>query len=181
MSSTRQNNKGRTNTFHNAIQSIAQQNGLNIENMLTATQTLSSADFCFGTAAKSMDHLPADLVEGLLSQYDLYAQGPFHYLNFGAKDNSMVFIPNKLTEQLMEDDLISEQFENASRLYQYLNWTIRISKVAQLMVPLESDSGCNVVLVHTELHDHRQRDLYGLCVSNDVVSANAQKWYVFCL
>jgi hypothetical protein len=46
---------------------------------------------------------------------------------------------------------------------------------------LESESGCNVVLVHTELHDHRQRDLYALCVSNDVVSAKAQKWQLAAL
>jgi len=169
------------NTFQNAIQCIAKQNGLDSELILSSAQGLSSADFCIKSNAQSMSTLPDVVAEELLSRYDLYSQGPFNYRQFGAKENSMVFIPNKMTEKLMAEELISERFENASRLYQYLNWTIRISKVAQLMVLLESENGCNVVLVHTELHDQRQRDLYGLCVANDMVSAKAQKWQLAAL
>lgn len=38
-----------------------------------------------------------------------------------------------MTEQLIHHDLILEQFPTAQRLYQYLNWTMRMSKVAQVL------------------------------------------------
>merc|ERR1719474_2401467 len=87
-----------------------------------------------------------------------------------------VFIPNKLTEQLIDDMLIHEPFGTARRLYQYLNWTLRISAMAQTTVQMEGRDGCSVLLVDTELHDQRGRGLYALCIRNDIVSAKAQKW-----
>ena len=55
-----------------------------------------------------------------------------------------------------------------------MNWTIRISKVAEAVVVLKGRSGGKVLLIDTELHDHRGQELYALCIPNDVVSSNAQ-------
>ena len=57
-----------------------------------------------------------------------------------------------------------------------MNWTIRISKVTEAVVVLKGRSGGKVLLIDTELHDHRGQELYALCIPNDVVSSKAQKW-----
>lgn len=90
----------------------------------------------------------------------------------------MVFIPNKLTEVLLEMGVIWEQFQKPQRLYQYLNWTIRISNQSRQIVPLNGKNWFTIQLINTELHDQNGNHLYALCIPNDVISAKAQKWYV---
>merc|ERR1719433_2467114 len=53
---------------------------------------------------------------------------------------------------------------------------MRICKMAECLVVLEGRNGRTVLLVNTELHDQRGRELYALCIPNDVISFKAQKW-----
>jgi len=88
----------------------------------------------------------------------------------------MVFINGKVTARLIRSQLIREDILTARRLYQYLNWTMRISKVAETMTIMEGRTGRKVLLFDVELHDQRGEGLYALCVPNDVQSPNAQQW-----
>jgi len=163
----------RTNQFTERLKSIAELYGMAFSQILPRAEHLSSADFCLGSP-RNVD-LPEVMVNELLSHYDLYHHGPFQ-MHSNPEPKDTVFIPNKLTEQLIDDMLIHEPFGTARRLYQYLNWTLRISAMAQTAVQMEGRGGCSVMLVDTELHDQRRRGLYALCIRNDIVSAKAQKW-----
>jgi hypothetical protein len=92
------------------------------------------------------------------------------------KEKSMVFIANQVTQRLIETHLILEHFPTAQRLYQYLHWTMRMSKVAHAMAQFEGRNGGKVLLIDVELHDHRQQRLYALCTPNDVVTQQTQPW-----
>lgn len=112
---------------------------------------------------------------------DLWRQSPFECLNADChpavfKEKSPVFVARKSTERLVAEQLMVEGFSTAQRLYQYLNWTMRINKVSRTMNLLEGRSGERVLLINTELHDRRRRELYALCIPNDVISPKAQKW-----
>ncbi len=90
-------------------------------------------------------------------------------------------ISSKVTAQLVKSGLISERFSSAQRLYQYLNWTTRISAVAGCMAVMEGRNGRRMLLVNTELHDQSGHTLYALSSLNDVVTHRTQKWYRYTL
>ena len=70
-----------------------------------------------------------------------------------------------------------EHFPSSQRLYQYLNWTVRISKVAATTAAFESQRGDKVLLINTELHCKMTRqELYALCIPNDVTNPKVQEW-----
>ena len=162
------------------IETFANQLGYDASKILQMAHGLSSIDFATNSSFnESTGDLPEPIVQELYARYDVYSHGPFHFAESESKNKCTVFIPNKLTEQLLANDVILESFDKAQRLYQYLNWTIRISAVADSMVRLEGRNGYNVLLIHTELHDQRENDLYALCIINDMESAKAQKWYLF--
>lgn len=143
---------------------------------------LSSAHFCTGSVGDVVkSQLPQYLIDALHEHYDLGRFAP--YFSPGAvikkEERIRVFIPNKMTDKLLSDGVILEDFENSNRFYQYLNWTIRISTIAQCLRVLESSKqqGHSVLLIHGEIHDTLGRDLYCLCTTNDVLSHKTQKWY----
>jgi len=149
-----------------------------LSQILSNAEHLSSGDFCLGSP-DNVD-LPKNMVNELVAHYGLYSHGPFRF-HSNPDPKVKVFIPNKLTEQLVEEEALNEPLDTAPRLYQYLNWTMRISAMSQTTVQLEGREGRSVLLVHTELHDQRRRDLYALCIQNDIVSAKAQKWQMAAL
>ena len=119
----------------------------------------------------------------MVEHYNLSKQSPYCRLNADGhptifKEKSPVFVARKYTEQLVAGGVLLEGFPTAQRLYQYLNWTMRINKVSRTMNLLEGRGGGRVLLINTELHDRDRRELYALCIPNDVVSPKAQKWYI---
>lgn len=46
---------------------------------------------------------------------------------------------------------------------------------------LEGRNGGRALLINTELHDQKRRELYALCIPNDVVSPKAQRWQLAAL
>ena len=90
----------------------------------------------------------------------------------------MVFIDNKLTERLVASRVIAEQISTPRRLYQYLNWTMRLNKMAQSTLTMEGRNGYRVLLIDVELHDRYGRGLYALCILND---KDAPKWQLAAL
>lgn len=74
-----------------------------------------------------------------------------------------VFINGKLTTKLFQNKSIREGFESKKRLFQYLNWTLKINQMAQTMTVMEGRNGGRVMVFDVELHDQRQQRLYALC------------------
>ena len=114
-------------------------------------------------------------VYDLRAKYSLKKNVPFAKIpsaqqRVAYRDQLQVYVPNKLTEQLVADDIILETFDRSQWLYQYLKWTLRISTMARTMALLQGQNKYTVMLCHTELHDRRARDLY---IQNDVVSPKA--------
>merc|ERR1719193_126527 len=65
---------------------------------------------------------------------------------------------------------------NQQRLYQYLNWTMRINEMAGTEVIFKGRIGRRVLVIDVELHDLSASRLYALCTPNDVVSDHIEKW-----
>ena len=112
---------------------------------------------------------------------DLYNYRQFNRINVAMppmtfKETSSVFIPTKLTSHLISNHLIQEQFASTKRLFQFLNWTMRINKSTQNMVVMEGRNGCKVLLFDVELHDPRCQSLYALCTPNITQTPKAQPW-----
>ena len=112
---------------------------------------------------------------------DMYNFRPFNRIHTPTtpmkfKETSSVFIPTKLTSHLISNNLIREQFQSTKRLFQFLNWTMRINKSTQNMAILKGQNGRKVLLFDVELHDPRGQSLYALCIPNITESPNAQPW-----
>merc|ERR1719445_897964 len=102
---------------------------------------------------------------------NLHNQEPFYLYKAPCrspvfKEKSTVFVNGKVTMELARNNALMEHFSASKRLYQYLNWTIRISKVAQTLSLLKGRNGAKVLLVNMELHDRFGRELYALCTLN---------------
>ena len=182
-----------TNRFLGSMAYLAKKHGYNADDIIAIASVhhFSSADFCLdghsnaayrGADGDPAHYIPEAIVSDLRAHYCLKKNAPFAKMpsaqQRGAPRNQWnVYIPNKLTQQLVADDIILEPFDRSQRLYQYLNWTIRISAMAQTIGLLQGQNRCIVMLCHIELHDRRGRDLYALCIQNDVVSPKAQEWY----
>jgi len=92
------------------------------------------------------------------------------------KEKSDVYIGSKVTQRLVHNQFILEQPESARRLYQYLNWTLRMSKSADSGVTLRGRNGSKVLVFDVELHDFHNHSLFALCIPNDVVTNHTQIW-----
>lgn len=190
----------RTNTFINFVKRTAEKLGYNADAIAARAKGLSSVDFC--DYIMSTKIMPNDILKELRIRYDIRSKGPFRYChnqqhsNYNDTNSAMVYIPSKLTIKLVANGFIAERFVKMERmertevnhkdllerqtrkLYQYLNWTMRINNKAQTMVLLEGGNAYKVLLINTELHDQRGNALYALCIDNDVVSSKAQRWYL---
>ena len=180
-----------TNRFLGSIAYLAKKHGYNADDVFASAHHFSSTDFCADAHSNGVyraagrhpaNYIPEAIVSDLRARYSLKNHGPFKKMSMVQKRGTSrnqwsVYIPNEFTDQLVADDIILETFDQSQRLYQYLNWTIRISTMARTMALLQGQNKYTVMLCHTELHDRRGRDLYALCIQNDVVSHNAQEWY----
>jgi len=176
------------NMMHQNVAMIARNHGHDPLTVVPLFKDLSSADFCLGPPDwdDTMKQIPGAVWKEVAEHYDLSRQSPFECLNAEChpavfKEKSPVFVARKYTERLVAEQLMVEGFSTAQRLYQYLNWTMRINKVSRTMNLLEGRSGERVLLINTELHDRRRRELYALCIPNDVISPKAQKWQLAAL
>jgi len=186
------NADGRRNTFLNNVKEMCHRHGFQFQKIRGHAEALSSADFCFEIPTTpytnySLHNLPSVIEDDLRDTYDLYTKGPFRRSRRkNQKSQSLVFIASSLTEQWLADNLISESFSTANRLYQYLNWTMRMANVAlsakcPSIVTLEGRRGASVMVIDTELHDHDGHLLYALCIPNDIVAPKTQKWQMAAL
>jgi len=180
--------KKSNNRLYQTVAGIAQKHGHDPHSVVPLFHHLSSTDFCLGPPAwtSSMGQIPGAVWKAVSAHYNLAAQRPFRRLSAAGnptvfKEKSPVFVARKYTEKLVASEQIVEGFSTAQRLYQYLNWTMRINKVSESMNLLEGRHGAKVLLINTELHDRERRELYALCIRNDVVSVKAQKWQLAAL
>eukprot|EP00484_Ammonia_sp_Unknown_P002375 CAMPEP_0197074322 /NCGR_PEP_ID=MMETSP1384-20130603/211048_1 /TAXON_ID=29189 /ORGANISM="Ammonia sp." /LENGTH=642 /DNA_ID=CAMNT_0042513163 /DNA_START=97 /DNA_END=2025 /DNA_ORIENTATION=+ len=98
----------------------------------------------------------------------------------------LVFISPKYTQQILDDEILAEwqTFDTGARLYQYLNWTVRINKINGNVMCFENKKvyhdksvvKIQFIVINTELHDYDGNELYMFCVKNDKLSAKAQRW-----
>ena len=175
------------NRFHGSMAYLAKKHGYNADDIIAIASAhhFSTADFCVDRGAAYRDpanYIPEAIVSDLRAKYSLKNNEPFAKMPSAQQRVAFhtqlrVYVPDKLTNHLVADDIILEPFDRSQRLYQYLNWTIRISAMAQTIGLLQGQNRCIVMLCHIELHDRRGRDLYALCIQNDVVSPKAQEWY----
>mmetsp|Transcript_50451 Transcript_50451/g.45220 ORF Transcript_50451/g.45220 Transcript_50451/m.45220 type:complete len:782 (+) Transcript_50451:485-2830(+) len=96
---------------------------------------------------------------------------------------SLVFISPKYTTQIVENNLIcsseSNTLDTPRRLYQYLNWTIRVNKINKYVNCFSTknkENNVQFLLINSELHDQNGNVLYMFCIENDIRSEKAQKW-----
>ena len=96
---------------------------------------------------------------------------------------SLVFISPKYTQAIIDNQLISvaesETLDDSRRLYQYLNWTIRVNKINKYVNCFSTNKQNNNIkflLINSELHDRNSNVLYMFCIKNDIESEKAQKW-----
>jgi len=181
-----------SNSFHSVVASICRRANYTPSKILIQLKTHSSSDFII-TTPSDIGNIPPSIVRAVRCHYDLSKMKPFvarpmvHQTSI-FKQKSMVFISKRLTEATQKRKDILETMETVQRLYQYLNWTMRISKVAetmQMVVP-HRHQGYNrlmkVLLVNTELHDIRGQEIYAVCIPNDVRgAAKVQPWQMAAL
>ena len=175
--------EGKGNRFLQTVYRITQKMGYDARYIATIFQdhAYASTDFIlgFGSAPSTV---PQGVWQSVHDHYNLCLQRPFYPQIIDKeplifKEKSDVFIANAVTERLINDQLLLEQFTTTKRLYQYLNWTMRMCKVAHLWTQMEGRNGGKVLLFDVELHDNRRGDgLYALCIPNDVVTHKSQRW-----
>jgi len=184
-SKLQQNKKGKDlNKFHQAITCFARDEGFEPKRIVPLFKTFSSADFLCGPPSMALDwshKVPLRVWQRVCEHFNARAQRPYQPVELAEhptifKEKAMVFIASRFTEQCIEDRLIAEHFPTARRLYQFLKWTMRISKVAQAMAKFEGQSGGKIMVIDTELHDQRGQSLYALCTPNDAMAPKSQKW-----
>ena len=170
------------NKFLQTVRFITECEGYDPNEIVPLFRHYTSAQFVYASPAlREWNQIPKTIWQRVCNHFNAYHQAPYHHLNIVSeptmfKEKSMVFINGKVTARLIRSQLIREDILTARRLYQYLNWTMRISKVAQTMTMMEGRNGGKVLLFDVELHDERGEGLYALCVPNDVMSPNAQQW-----
>jgi len=179
----------RFNTFLQTIAQIAQSEGENPHRIIPMFRSLSSAHFLCGPPTLSNEQLqtmPWGIWQKVCGQFSAAMQSPYYRLgvdnkSVAFKEKSDVFIASKTTEQFVQSGFLLEQFDSPRRLYQYLNWTLRISKVAQTVALLEGRGGGRLLVINVELHDRNGNELFALCPPNDVTTHRAQNWQLAAL
>ena len=171
--------------FLQTIHNIALTQHYDPNQILSLFTNYSSADFSRGSPPKlPSDSIPLTIWQSVCTHYNLSTYAPYTRRVVTPSTKSGVFISGKVTDRLVHSHLISEQFCSAQRLYQYLNWTLKMNTIAGTVVlmegqnPMHSENtmySVKVLLFDVELHDHRGQPLYALCVTNDAVH-KAQWW-----
>ena len=168
--------KFRGNKFMKTVYHIAQSEGYEPTQIASLFANMSSIDFIYGANSQNIPMgIPQSVWQRVSSCYNLFPKAPFHQQPMREnpvyfKEKSMVFIANQVTQQLIESQFILEQFPTAQRLYQYLHWTMRMSKVAHTVSKFVGQNGGEVLVIDVELHDQSGQRLYALCTPNDVVT-----------
>merc|ERR1719283_437025 len=176
-----------SNSFHSVVASICRRANYPPSKCLIELKRHSSSDFIISTPS-DIEHIPPSIVRAVRCHYDLSKMKPFVKRRRPREHQTSIFISKRLTEATQKRKDILETMETVQRLYQYLNWTMRISKVAETMnmfVP-HRHMGYNrlmkVLLVNTELHDIRGQEIYAVCIPNDVRgAAKVQPWQMAAL
>ena len=130
--------------------------------------------------------IPERVWRAVCQHYNARNRAPYRRVNVNndskpsssmqSRGKSTVFMNHKVTARLVRSQIILEKIPTAQRLFQYLNWTMRIDKMAQTITVMEGRGGAKVLLFDVELHGPRGQRLYALCTPNDVTSPNAQPW-----
>jgi len=168
------------NPFLRTVFKIALEKGADPKGTVNAFKRFNSTDFIGGPPATvHSGRIPQNVWSAVCAQYSASAQAPYHLLPVGTvmntvKKNPMVFMRSKTTSALIRSGVIAECFYSAKRLYQYLNWTVSISKVAQTMAVLEGRRGLKLLVINVELHDSAGSELFALCSPND--SGHGEPW-----
>jgi len=180
----------RFNSFLQTVSRIAHSEGHDPQYIIPMFRNLSSAHFLCGPPTSLnndlMQSMPWGIWQKVCAHFSAAAQFPYYRQSVnnksvGFKEKSDVFISSKTTEQFVRSGFLMEQFDSARRLYQYLNWTLRISKVAQTVALLEGRNGGRMLVINVELHDRNGNALYALCPPNDVTTHRAQNWQLAAL
>ena len=173
---------GKYNRFSSTIHNIARNAGYDPVEIVSLFEPYSSTDFVFGAPTTFKDpQIPQRIWTAVCAQYNMSLQRPYSRClqieqPMAFKQKSDVFITNKITVKLLSNQLIWEQFPSIQRLYQYLNWTMRMNKMARTDMMMEGQDGRRVLLIDVELHDQRGQGLYALCTPNDMVTHKSQQW-----
>jgi hypothetical protein len=180
----------RFNSFLQTVSRIAHSEEHDPQYIIPMFRNLSSAHFLCGPPTslnhELMQSMPWGIWQKVCAHFSAAAQFPYYRQSVnnksvGFKEKSDVFISSKTTEQFVRSRFLMEQFDSARRLYQYLNWTLRISKVAQTVALLEGRNGGRMLVINVELHDRNGNVLYALCPPNDVTTHRAQNWQLAAL
>ena len=169
------------NRFLRTIHDLIDNTGDDPAQIVPFFKPYSSSDFIFGAPVPTNPNIPQRIWTAVCAQYNMFLQRPYtRYLQIEQpmtfKQRSDVFITNKVTVQLVQNKYIREHFPSAQRLYQYLNWTMRMNKMARTDMMMEGQDGRRVLLIDIELHDQRGQELYALCTPNDMVTPESQQW-----
>lgn len=127
--------RAKANSFLKVIGHIAKTEGYTTpqaNELLLKFRSYSSSNFiCGPPTGYCPTGIPQRIWQKVGDHYNLFARRPFVRKNMAEKpaifkEKSMVFITKQLTEKCIKRDLIHEVMGTVRRLYQYLNWTIRI-------------------------------------------------------
>merc|ERR1719474_1889769 len=148
---------------------------------------MSPADFLIGQPSANRKHgIPDRVWQRVCAYFHASKWGPYRRREDVPqqtlfKEHSTVFVSSKLTKSLIAKRVYLEPIPTTKRLYQYLNWTIRINKVAQTMAEMEGRNGRKFLLINVELHSQHGKVLYALCAPNDAKKAAVKPWFMISL
>ena len=169
------------NHFLSTVSTITQNEGYDTNQIVPLFQPYTSVDFSGVRPVPRPVTIPTTVWQRVCTHYNVSMNRPYHQTPITPKpvihgEKSTVFISSKITERLVQNQVIHQRFPTAERLFQYLNCTVRMNKMAQTMMVMKGQNGRNILLIDVELHDQRGLGLYALCSPNDVVSQKAQEW-----
>jgi len=187
-----------SNRFFETIHRIGQQNGFDASDIVSCFERLQMSSASFALPAAPQHDAAADFLHehrlhcnpqhfnlvwrALSEQYNLCSAAPFKPNPVAAaapRERTLVYIAKQTTQDIVDSHQLLEEctLSNAARVYQYLNWTIRLSKLHGSVQTLESRRGHRILIINSELHCRCTREpLYMLCVPNDFDAAKSQKW-----
>ena len=134
-------------TLMQTVSDIAFDEGFGPTDIKQLFHNLSSHDFvCGEPTLKNKEQIPVRVWQRVCRFYHAQSWCPYVPREYKVsptvfKESSMVFVSNKLTKALIQKRVILEAIPTTRRLYQYINWTMRINKVAQTMAVFQGRSG----------------------------------------
>ena len=157
--------------------------GSHVNHIIQQLKRHSADDFICGEYLQKPHQIPDIIWSKLCEHFHARVYRPFQRQNIDPdtiivhhKQKQDIFIPNNLTGHIIGAKLIAEEIPSARRLYQYLNWKMRISKMAQTTAYMKGQGGRRLLLINVELHDQRGHELYALCTPNDMVLPKSPSW-----